>query len=321
MKRRAFLTGISATLAAWPRATWSQNKRLPKLGIVGSIGPGAVEALKAGLREAGLIEGQSIAILGEAGRFDKTAVNAVISDLIAKQVDVIFASGTLATQAAREATSSIPIVSVTSDLVAGGFVESLAHPGGNITGLNILAYHAIGKRMEILNQLIPAIARVAILYNPDDTLNALSEASAEAAAARLNIKLQMLASRAESDFAEAFVAAVQANVQAVVVAPNPVLDIGGRRIAELELQYKLPVISYNQTYPRAGGLISYGSVVGEVYKRGAYYIARILAGAKPADLPVEQPTKFNLVINLQRARALDLKIPDTLLASADEVIE
>ena len=321
MRRREFLIGMPVLLVGLPLAARCQSRPLPRVGIVGSIGPKAVDALKDGLREAGLVENQSIVIFGGPGNFDRAAVTAAVSDLIAKQVDVIFASGSLGAQIAKDATTSIPIVSVTSDLVAAGFVESLARPGGNVTGLNILGYDGIGKRLEILSQIIPGLARVAFLYNPDDALSALSRESAEAATARLGVKLQMVTAHADSEFAQAFVTAVQASAQAMVIAPNPVLDFGGSRMAELELQQKLPVISYNETYPRTGGLISYGPIVRDVYKRGAYYVSRILAGARPADLPVEQPTKFNLVINLKRAKALDLKIPDALLASADEVIE
>lgn len=323
MRRREFLIGMPVLLVALPLAAWSQSRPLPRVGIVGSIGPGAVDALKEGLREAGLVENQSIVIFGGPGNFDRAAVTAAVSDLIAKQVDVIFASGFLGSQIAKDATSSIPIVSVSADPVGGGIVDNLARPGGNVTGLSIIGPEATGKRLDILSRIIPGLRRVAVLYNPDDsnTVVGLSRKAADVAVEKLKLDLQMLAARAEDEFAGVFAKAVQANAQAVMVTPNPVLDIGGRRIAELELQHRLPVISYNETYPKAGGLISYGTIVREVYKRGAYYVSRILAGARPADLPVEQPTKFNLVINLKRAKALDLKMPDTLLASADEVIE
>jgi len=322
MRRRAFLGGIFVAVAAVPQRGWSQSKRLPTIGIVGSIGAGAVDALKAGLRDAGFVEGQSMVIIGGPGNFDRAAVTAAVSDLIARQVDVIFVSGLLASQIAKNMTTSIPIVSITADPVGGGIVNDLAHPGGNVTGLSIIGQEAIGKRLGILSRIIPGLQRVAALYNPDDG-NAveLARGSADAAATKLRLDLAMVPARDEGEFAGAFAAALQSKAQALIITPNPVLDFGGPRIAALELEHKLPVISYNETYPKAGGLISYGTVVREVYRRGAYYVSRILAGAKPADLPVEQPTKFNLVINLLRAKVLDVTIPDDLLASANEVIE
>lgn len=323
MRRRAFLGGIFVSAAAVPQRGWSQSKRVPKIGIVGSIGPGAVDALKAGLRDAGFVEEQSIVIIGGPGNFDRAAVTDAVTDLIARQVDLIFASGLLASQIAKDATTSIPIISVTADPVGGGIVNDLARPGGNVTGLSIVGQEAIGKRLEILSRIIPGLQRVAALYNPDDSsaVVELAHKSADAAAAKLALELTMVPARDEGEFAGAFAAALHAKAQALMITPNPVLDFGGPRIAALELEHKLPVISYNETYPKAGGLVSYGTVVREVYRRGAYYVSRILAGAKPADLPVEQPIKFSLVINLVRAKMLDVKIPDDLLASANEVIE
>lgn len=317
-----FFAGLGAAVVALPRAALPQAQSLPKVGIVGSIGPGAVESLKEGLRAAGLVEGKTIVILGgPASAAGRDAVTRMVADYVAKPVDVIFASGSLATEIAKAATTAIAIVSVSGDPVGAKFVESLAHPGGNVTGLSIAASDAVGKRLEIFTRIAPDLERIAILFNPDDTSSELLQQAAIAAAVKLNLHLTMLAVHSESEFSEAFAAASLAKAQAMSLMPNPVLDVAGRRIAELELLHKLPVIGFNETFPKFGGLMSYGPIVRELYKRGGYYISRILAGAKPSELPIEQPTKFNLVINLKTAQALDVKMPDTLLASADEAIE
>jgi len=234
---------------------------------------------------------------------------------------LIFASGAVAGRTAKDATSTIPIVCLTGDLVEPGLVQSLASPGGNVTGISILTAEASAKRLELLKQLVPALERVAAFYNVADPTAALSLKPTEAAAKKLQLTVEALGVRGESDFGNAFAAAMQARVQAIALTSNPLFDIAGRQIAELALQNKLATISFANTFPKVGGLASYGPDILASYRHAAYFISRILNGARPTELPVEQPTKFSLGINLNTARTLDIQVPDILLASADEVIE
>jgi putative tryptophan/tyrosine transport system substrate-binding protein len=319
MKRRDLL---GLVLLAFPADAIAQSKGIPRIGIVGSLNQGAIDGFKDGLGKFGLFEGKTIVVLGDpASAASPAAVSKTVSHFISQEIDVIFASGAVAGKAAKNATTTIPIVCLTGDLVGAGLVKSLASPGGNVTGISILTAEASAKRLELLMQLVPGLDRVAVFYNLDDPTAPLSIKPTEDAAAKLQIKLELLGVRGESDLRGAVAAAVRADVQAIALTSNPLFDIAGQEIAELALQSKLATVSFANTFPGAGGLLSYGPNILAEYYHAAYFVARIVRGARPADLPVEQPTKYTLGINMKTARALNIKIPEPLLASADEVIE
>ena len=274
-------------------------------------------AFRQGLRDLGYVEGQNLFF---EDRTDSLPSHAV--DLVKLKVDVIFAmGGSEATRAARQETTDIPIVTISSNPVGLGFVASLARPGGNVTGLSLLAPEVSGKRLELLKQVVPGIARVALLWNPNDPGAAFSSKETQAAGATLSLKFQILETRDGNAFDDAFQAATKEDAEAVIPLPAPLIDRNAERIAALALKHRLPSIYHTDSLPRAGGLMSYGVNLIDVYRRAAYYVDRILKGSRPADIPVEQPTKFELVINLKTAKALGLTVPPTLLARADEVIE
>jgi putative tryptophan/tyrosine transport system substrate-binding protein len=321
MRRRDFISLVGAT-AACTFSAIAQSKTTPRIAIIGSLGQFAVNALKEGLREFDLVDGETIIIVGgPTTTVRPEAISGVVANLISQKIDVIFASGALAGRTAKDATSTIPIVCLTGDLVGAGLVQSLARPGGNVTGISILTAEASAKRLELLRQFVPALERVAAFYNVEDPTAALSLKPMETAAAKLQLTVEALGVRGESDFSNAFTAAMKARAQAIALTSNPLFDIAGSQIAELALQNKLATISFSNSFPKVGGLASYGPDVLASYSHAAYFISRILNGARPAELPVEQPTKFSLGINLNTARALDIQVPDILLASADEVIE
>lgn len=321
MRRRDFMSLVSAA-AACSFPAIAQSNVIPKIAIIGSLGQTAIDALKDGLREFGFVDGETIIIVGSpASATSPEAVSKTVSNLISQKIDLIFASGALAGRTAKDATSIIPIVCLTGDLVGAGLVQSLASPGGNVTGISILTAEASAKRLELLKQVVPALERVTAFYNVADPTFALSLKPMEAAATKLQLTIEALGVRGESDFSNAFAAAIEAKAQAVALTSNPLFDIAGGQIAELALRNKLATISFADSFPKVGGLISYGPNILVSYHHAAYFVSRILRGARPADLPVEQPTKFSLGINLNTARALDIQVPDILLASADEVIE
>jgi putative ABC transport system substrate-binding protein len=320
MKRREFIAGTGAT-AVWPLVAAAQSKVIPKIGIVGTLGQPAVDAFKDGLRNFGLIDGQTIAVLGGAGAQAPEAVARTVADFVSQKIDVIFASGAVAGKMAKGKTDAVPIICLTGDLVGAGLVQSLASPGGNVTGISFLTAEESGKRLALLMQLVPALKQVAVLYNADDATATLSVRSMEEAANKLRLKCDMLGVRAERDIGDAIGAALKAKAQGIALTSNPMLDVAGREIAGLALQDKLPTISFSGSFPRFGGLMSYGPNILGAFRRAAYFVSRILSGVRPAELPVEQPIKFDLIVNLKTARALNLTVPDTFMASADEVIE
>jgi putative ABC transport system substrate-binding protein len=318
-----FISILTGAAAAWPLAGRAQSNRVPRIGILSPSSLASIygKAFLQGLRDLGYMEGQNVIVeyRDSAGRSD--GLPALAADLVKAGVDVIFANGSEATRAARQVTTSIPIVMTSSNPLGLGFVASLARPEGNITGVSLMAPEGSGKRLELLKEIVPGLVNIAVFWNPSDPGAASSLKETVAAAEAIGLKPQILKTFDGNSIDAAFEDAVKQGAQAVVQLPTPQISIHLQRIADLALKNRLPAMYISDEFPKAGGLVSYGVNLAALFRRAAYYVDRILKGAKPADLPVEQPTKFELVINLKTAKALGLVIPPTLLATADEVIE
>jgi putative ABC transport system substrate-binding protein len=302
-------------------------KKIPRIGYVSGTGdpsnPGPyVEALRGGLRDLGYVEGKNIVIefRGAEGKLDR--VPAIVRELVQLKVDVLVLPILPAIRAARQATKTIPIVIVTNlDPVAGGIVQSLARPGGNLTGVATLQRDLSGKRLELLSELVPRISRVGILFDADGAMSAIGLKDYEAAARGLKIQLQSLAVHGSNlDLDGAFQAAAKGRASAVITITDAPLLRNSNRIANLAIKNRLPSMYEGRTWVDAGGLISYAADDIDAYRRAATYVDKILKGAKPADLPIEQPRQFELVINLKTAKQIGLTIPANVLARADRVI-
>ena len=314
-------------LASIHLAAAQQPTKIPRIGYVSGTGdpktPGPrVELFRQGLRELGYIEEKNILVEYRyaEGKLDRAP--ALVAELLQLKVDVLVVTFLPASRAAREATKTIPIVVVTSvDPVATGLVDSLAHPGGNITGLTTLAKDLSGKRLELFKETVPAISRVGVLWDSNAEAPAISLKEYEAAARALNIPLQSLAVRGPNpDLDGAFQAAAQGRANALIMISSPVLSRYAKRIPDLAIKNRLPSTYERSQYVETGGLMSYAANDADQYRRAAVYVDKILKGAKPAELPVEQPTKFEFVINLKTAKQIGLTIPPNVLARADKVI-
>jgi putative tryptophan/tyrosine transport system substrate-binding protein len=305
----------------------SAGKRVPRIGYLdgGSLSPNSVriEAFRQGLRELGYVEGQNIAIEWRSAEGKADRLPGLAAELVRLKLDVIVTGGAGATRPAKEATATIPIVmGQDSDPVGSGFVASLARPGGNVTGLSTLHPEMSGKRLEILKNVLPRLSRVAFFGTSTWVGNAQGLRETELAAGALGVKLQYLDVLGAKDFEIAFHAAGKGQAEAVLMLVwNPVLNPHRKEIAELAVKSRLPTIYREREHVEAGGLMAYGPSIPDLFRRAAIYVDKILKGAKPADLPVEQPTKFELVINRKTAKALGLTIPPLVLARADEIIE
>ena len=307
-----------------------QAKKIPRIGYVALRNPPtltapdpAASAFREGLRELGYIEGKNIFIEYRyaAGKADR--IPGLVAELVRLNIDVLVSPNGTAIHAANEATQTIPIVMVTTtDPVAAGFVDSLAHPGGNVTGLTRFTRELSGKRLELLKEVVPTISRVGVLLDADSTTAGNAFKDYEAAARALKIQLQSLEVRGPSpNFAAAFQAAINERVSALLTVSDGLMLSYPKQIAETAIKNHLPSMFEQQVYVEAGGLASYSAVESERYRRAAFYVDKILKGAKPADLPVEQPTKFELVINLKTAKQIGLTIPQSVLYRADKVIK
>jgi ABC-type uncharacterized transport system substrate-binding protein len=327
VKRREFITLLGGAAAAWPLAARAQQPG--KLPTIGFLVPGTPltdsqrhAAFVQRLRELGWTEGRNVAIeyRWPEGRNDRVAEIAV--ELVQIKVDVIVTTGTPAALAAKQATSAIPIVfAAAADPVGTGLVASLARPGGNVTGLSLQQADLAGKRLELLREVIPAVRRLAILANVGNP-NAVPEMGEVRAAARtLGLEVAVFEIRRTEDIAPAFEALIKDRSEALYVVGDPLLTTNRIRLNTLALGARLPTSYANRESVEAGGLMSYGPNFPDLFRRAAEYVDKILRGAKPADIPVEQPTKFDLVVNLVAAKALGLTVPPTLIARADEVIE
>jgi len=328
MERRTFLGVIACSLLAAPLAAEAQQAgRIPRIGVLLLFGTPEqpnplVNAFRGGLRELGYVEGRNLAIDYRWADGNNQRLTDQAAELVRENVTLIVTPGTPATLAARNATSEIPIVMTNvGDPVGSGIVQSLARPGGNVTGLSLLDTELDGKRIELLKEAVPHLTRLAILWSANDPGMTLAFSRVEVAAKVLGLALQNLAVREPGDFQRAFEAAATGRAEALFVTAQPFTNQHRAHILTLVTKYRLPAIYTLRPFVDAGGLMAYGPSQAEQYHRAATYVDRILKGAKPADLPVEQPTKFDLIINLKTAKALGLTIPPSLLQRADQVIE
>jgi putative ABC transport system substrate-binding protein len=309
-------------------AVAQQSARIPRIGYLGASGdahtPGPLnEAFRQRLRDLGYIEGKNILVEYRYAEGDLDRVPGLVAELVQLNVDVLVSGNLAVIRAAKQATKTIPIVMVISaDPVATGLVDSLASPGGNVTGVTRLTRELSGKRLELLKEVVPRMSRVGVLWNPDQPAPAIAFKEYEAAAHALKIQLQSLEVRGPNpEFARAFQAAAKGRANALIAVRGALLNRYPKQIADFAIKNRLPSMCEGSEYVEAGGLVSYAASDTESYRRAATYVDKILKGAKPADLPVEQPTKFELVINLKTAKQIGLTIPPNVLVRADRVIK
>jgi ABC-type uncharacterized transport system substrate-binding protein len=302
-----------------------QPKKVPRLGYLTatsrSVNPGRVAAFREGLRELGYVEPNTITIEWRFAEGKPDRLPSLAAELVHLNIDLLVSGGSTATRAAKAATSAIPIVMCQdNDPVGNGFVVSLARPGGNITGLATLRSELSGKRLELLQEILPRLSRVAVIGSSSNPGNAQSLKETELAAAALAVQLRYLDVISPKDIETVFQHAAQEHADAVLVLASPVLNSHRSEVAELAAKNRIPAIYDRRDFSEAGGLVSYGTSVVDLDRRAAAYVDKILKGAKPAEIPVEQPTKFELVINLKTAKQMGWMIPQRVLARADKVI-
>jgi putative ABC transport system substrate-binding protein len=325
--RREFITLLGGAAAVWPLAVRAQQQATSTIGFVSSRAPGesagVVAAFRQGIGGAGFVEGQNLAIAFRwaEGRYDR--LPALVAELVNLRVAVLFAAGgPPSALAAKEATSTIPVVfSAVSDPVRLGLVPSLNRPGGNVTGMSLLNSELVAKSAQLLKEAVPAAAVIAFLVNPSGPSAEIYVKEVPATVRALGIQIPVLNASTEHDLDEAFASLGKLGASGLVVPAEPFFDSQRERIVSLAVQHAVPMISSLREYVVAGGLMSYGPSLPDSYRRAGIYVGRVLKGEKPADLPVMQPTKFDLVINAKTAKTLGLKLPDNVLALADEVIE
>jgi putative ABC transport system substrate-binding protein len=321
-RRRALLQALAVGLVAAPAAAWAQRPRMARVGVLSSGSPGPSPLLRAfqdALRDLGHVEGESVTLelRFASGRVER--LSALAAELVGRKVDVIMAINTTAARAALNATKTIPIV-FTWVADPAVLVPNLGRPTGNITGLSSSAVELSAKRLELVKTALPGLARVGVLWNPAVPAANQIVREMEAAGPQLAVRVHRLALSSEGDLHDVFRAAVNERVSAVVVIEEATLIAHRERILGLAQQHRLPVASQYRGFAEAGALLSYGSDLPDLFRRAAEYVHKILGGARPADLPVQEPTKFELVVNLKTARALGLTIPPSVLVRADHVI-
>jgi putative ABC transport system substrate-binding protein len=320
------VVALGITFAMWAVAWAQQPTKIPRIGFLITSSPAVIaprmDAFRQGLRELGYVEGKNIVIERRhaEGRLDQ--LRAFTAELVQLNVDVIVTSGPTATRPAKEATSTIPIVmTFDDDPVGSGFVASLARPGGNITGLSTLAPEISGKQLELLKEIVPRLGRVAVIGTSTRQGTAQNLKEMKLAAGAFGVKLQYIDIQNPKDIETAFRAASKERAEALLVLQSPVFNSQRAQIADLALKSRLPATYPRREFVEDGGLMSYGVSISDLDRRAAAYVDKILKGAKPSDLPVEQPTKFELVINLKTAKLIGLTIPPTVLGRADRVIK
>jgi putative ABC transport system substrate-binding protein len=327
MRRRTFVALLGGVVAAWPFAARAQQKAMPVIGVLSTGSPGVSSGLfmafRQGLSEAGYVEGQNLAIeyRWAEGNYDR--LPALAADLVGRKVDLIMASSPPSALAAKSATSTIPIVfRGGADPVGGGLVASLARPGGNLTGVSFVPNELTAKRLELLSELVPQAGVIALLVNPTSGANTERVIRDVQEAARTKgLQLHVLKASSESEIDAALASLVQLHVDALVVGADPFLSGRREQLVALASRHAVPAIYAWREFADSGGLISYGASLTAAFHLVGAYAGKVLKGTKPSDLPVEQPTKYELVINLKTAKALGLTVPPSLLARADEVIE
>jgi putative ABC transport system substrate-binding protein len=326
VKRRDFITLLGGA-AAWPLAARAQQAAMPVIGFLDSRSQDAVASrlreFRQGLKESGYVEGENVTIVYRWAENQVDRLSELAADLVRRQVTVIAAAAASSILAVKAATSTIPIVFVTGDDPVGiGLVASLARPTGNLTGIGFFTTELAAKRLELVRELLPAAAHVAVLVNPASA--ATTEATlreVEPAARTLGLQIEVFKANASRELDAAFESMGRERPDALFVATTPFLNVRVVQLAQLAAFYRLPAIYGLREYAEAGGLISYGTNIGDAFRQAGVYTGRILRGAKPADLPVVQASKFELVINAPTARMLGINVPPTLLARADQVIE
>jgi len=326
MNRRAFISLLGGAAAAWPLAARAQQAALPVVGVLGGASLDALAELRAfrqGLKEVGYVEGENVAVEYRSADNRIDRLPELVADLLRRRVAVIAAADTASTRAAQAATTTIPIVFlVGADPVSFGLVASLARPGGNATGINVFTGELVAKRLGLLRELVPGATRVAALvHSADAAFDDSTSRDVEAAARAMGLHIQVFKPSTSREISAAFATFMRERPDALFVGPGPFFNTRRVQLVLLAASNKIPTIYAVRAYVEAGGLMSYGASLADAFRQVGIYAGRILKGEKPADLPVLQPTKFELVINAETARMLGLTVPPSLLALADEVIE
>jgi len=326
MSKKIFGIGLATLiLVSAHLADAQQAKKIPRVGFLWdspAVFPDAIEAFRQGLRDLGYVEGRTIAIEYRWAEGKPERMRELAEELVRLKVDVIMAPSSIYTGAAKRATSTIPIIFMShADPIGSGHVASLARPGGNITGLSIMMTETNAKSLELLKEAIPGLSRVGVIFDPATPSHRPGLKAIEVVGPSLALRVQTVAVRSETEYDGAFLAISRERAGAVLVLSTPLFIAGARPLAELALKHKLPSMFGPRHHVEAGGLMSYSPDRADLYRRGAIYVDKILKGTKPADLPVQQPTKFEFVINLKTAKQIGLTIPPNLLARADRVIK
>jgi len=325
VRRREFITLVGGAAAGWPLAARAQQAKVARIGFLGSVSASShaprLAAFRAGLRDLGWLEGTNLFIEYRWAEGNYERLRGLADELVQLKVDVLVTHATPASLAAKSATSTIPIVlTAVGDILGLGLVSSLRLPGGNITGLSFFVPELTAKRLELLKEAVPSLTKAALLLNPDNPLNRVLPQEIEPTAKALNIAIQTFEARRPSEFSQVVAAMIDQKVAALLLNEDTMFNANSSALAVLAAVNRLPSSGFPE-FARAGGLIAYGVNLPDMDYRAAAFVDKILKGAKPGELPIERPTKFNIIINLQTAKALGITMPPTLLIRADEVIE